>query len=95
MRLRLSRKGMILLTAAIYIVAVGVMIPAWLRLPVARILLPLGLIVVGLCMLAMALLSRCPHCHSFAPFIYSLRLRKSKAMRCRICNVVLKYKDDP
>ncbi len=95
MRLRLSRKGMILLTAAIYIVAVGVMIPAWLRLPIARILLPLGLIVVGLCMLAMALLSRCPHCHSFAPFFYSLRLRKNKAMRCRICNVVLKYKDDP
>ena len=52
MRLRLSRKGMILLTAAIYIVAIGVMIPAWLRLPIARTLLPLGLIVIGLCLLA-------------------------------------------
>ena len=95
MRLRLSRKGMILMTAAIYIIAIGVMIPAWLRLPIARTLLPLGLIVIGLCLLAMALLSRCPHCHSFAPFFYSLKLSKKKAMRCRTCNVVLKYKDDP
>lgn len=90
MQLRLSRKLARALAIAIFTVGPGAMVTGWFRLPIAKICLPIGIVVCVLSTAVMAFLSQCPNCGSFSPF---LSITLNKEFPCRSCGTAVRLRD--